>query len=77
MSEQAEKLKQLMEENHISVLEFSNCIGISEQQVIAYCEGAKKLSNPLQRQIEQTFSKPANWLNSEDDADGPNYDLFG
>jgi len=44
----------------------------------------KKISDGLARTIEQTFSKPAMWLDGDfsggDDghsASGPSYDLFG
>ncbi|MFQ3231612.1 hypothetical protein [Reinekea sp.] len=77
MSEQTEKLNQILKENLINTEEFANCMGISEVHAIAYCQGSKKLTSSLQRQIEQTFSKPANWLNSETNSNGPNFDLFG
>lgn len=77
MSEQTEKLNELLKENLINTEEFANCIGISEAHAIAYCQGTKKLTRNLQRQIEQTFSKPANWLSAEADSSGPNFDLFG
>jgi len=77
MSDQVNKLNEILKENLITTEEFANCIGISEKQAIAYCQGSKKISSSLQKQIEQTFSKPVNWLNSEGDAEGPNFDLFG
>jgi plasmid maintenance system antidote protein VapI len=77
VSEQVEKLSQLLNENLVSIEEFANCLGITEQQARAYCEGSKKLSASLQRQIEQTFSKPSNWFTAEAESEGPNFDLFG
>lgn len=77
MSEQVKKLQEILDENLISPVEFAHCLGISEAQAAAYCDGSKALSASLQRQIEQTFSKPANWLNTDADAEGPNFDLFG
>ncbi|MBU2865268.1 hypothetical protein KO489_15550 [Reinekea forsetii] len=77
MTEQVKKLQEILDENMISAIEFAHCLGISEAHAAAYCDGSKKLSATLQRQIEQTFSKPSNWLNTGADAEGPNFDLFG
>ncbi len=77
MSNQVEKLKAILDENAISEEDFANCIGIDVEQSMAYCLGKKKLSKVLARQIEQTFSKPALWIDIDSDDSVPNYDLFG
>jgi len=77
MTTQIEKLNILLSENAISVEEFANCIGLDLKQARALCDGTKKLSKSLARQIEQTFSKPSMWLDTNGSDDGPNYDLFG
>lgn len=76
MSNQQKKLNELLLENAIGVSEFAACMGLTEKTAEAYCDGTKKLTPSLARQIEQTFSKPANWLMIDSDS-GPNYDLFG
>ena len=79
MNKQAEKLTQLLAENAISEEEFANCLGIEYSVAVDLCSGQKRLSKALAKQIEQTFSKPAQWLDVETEIDskGPNYDLFG
>lgn len=74
---QQNKLEQLLNENAISTEELAYCLGIEPRQAEALCQGKKTLTNKLARQIEQTFSKPAYWLDGADDSEGPNYDLFG
>jgi plasmid maintenance system antidote protein VapI len=78
MTKQTVKLELLLTENAISVEEFANCMGIDLSLAEAICQGSKKISKSLARQIEQTFSKPNLWLEIDDDNNGgPNYDLFG
>ena len=77
MSRQTERLQQLLSENALSEEDFAYCLGIEPSQAEALCTGRKKLTVGLARQIEQTFSKPAHWLEAEGDQGGPNYDLFG
>ncbi len=76
MSSQQQKLQELLAENAISEQEFAFCLGIEPTLADAICQGQKKLSGKLARQIEQTFSKPAFWLDDEMES-GPGYDLFG
>ena len=77
MSDQQHKLQQLLSENAISEEELAFCLGIEPDQAQSLCQGRKKLTDKLARQIEQTFSKPAYWLDGGDSESGPNYDLFG
>lgn len=77
MQLQQQKLQQLLNENAISSEDFAYCLGIEPSQAEALCRGKKLLSNRLARQIEQTFSKPAYWLDGSEAGSGPEYDLFG
>lgn len=77
MKTQAAKLQQLLAENAISEEEMAFCLGIEPSLAESLCQGRKALTKKLARQIEQTFSKPAFWLDGEDGDTGPNYDLFG
>ncbi|MEJ2044221.1 MAG: hypothetical protein P8X74_11105 [Reinekea sp.] len=77
MSLQATKLQELLKENAIGEEEFAFCLGIEVTAAEQLCSGKRKLTKKLARQIEQTFSKPNNWLDVEDDSEGPSYDLFG
>lgn len=77
MSLQANKLQELLKENAIGEEEFAFCLGIEVTVAEQLCQGKRKLTAKLARQIEQTFSKPKNWLSVDDDSEGPNYDLFG
>lgn len=77
MNSQHTKLQQLLSENAISEEEFAFCLGIDPGVAESLCQGRKRLSDKLARQIEQTFSKPAYWLDGGDAESGPNYDLFG
>ena len=77
MSLQANKLKEVLSENAIGFEEFAFCLGIEPGFAEQLCQGKRKLTNTLARQIEQTFSKPKNWLDVDGDTEGPNYDLFG
>jgi plasmid maintenance system antidote protein VapI len=79
MDAQVKKLETLLSENALEIEDFANCLGISDKQAEAFCEGKKKLTSALARQIEQTFSKPKFWLDFETvgDEEGPQNDLFG
>ena len=77
MTVQIEKLAALLAENGITVEEFANCMGIPVKEAGALCTGTRKVSATLARQIEQTFSKPSRWLDSDLPDGGPHYDLFG
>lgn len=74
---QSDRLQQLLAENALTEEAFAYCMGIEPEQALALCSGRKKLSATLARQIEQTFSKPVYWLDTDDNAGGPSYDLFG
>ena len=80
MNSQHQKLTQLLDENAISEEDFAYCLGIDPAQAIQLCSGKKALTGKLARQIEQTFSKPAYWLDEgkpSTPAGGPSFDLFG
>lgn len=79
MNEQTAKLEILLSENALDVEDFANCLGITRGDAQLLCDGKKKLSKSLARQIEQTFSKPNLWFDIHEDgeSEGPNYDLFG
>ena len=79
MTTQVEKLTIILNENAIEIEDFANCLGITLTQASDICTGKKTISKSLARQIEQTFSKPDNWLaiDSDNAPGGPNYDLFG
>lgn len=77
MQYQQQKLRELLNENAISAEELAYCLGIEPDQAEALCLGRKALTNRLARQVEQTFSKPAYWLDGDEKTQGPNYDLFG
>lgn len=69
----------LMLENAIGVMELAACLGVDEDKMEAMVgEGAKKkIPDALARQMEQTFSKPAGWLDQGSGDSGISYDLFG
>lgn len=77
MVQQTDRLQQLLSENALTDDAFAYCLGIEPEQATAICNGRKKLTASLARQIEQTFSKPAYWLDSDAAEQGPSYDLFG
>jgi plasmid maintenance system antidote protein VapI len=78
MTKQAEKIETILSENAIGIEEFANCLGIDPTLASSLCSGKKKLTKSLARQIEQTFSKPNQWFDIDEESEqGPNYDLFG
>lgn len=79
MPNQAQKLAIILDENALELIDFANCLGISEARAKALCSGEKPVNASLARQIEQTFFKPFRWLDIEesDDSEGPTNDLFG
>ncbi|EAR09777.1 hypothetical protein [Reinekea blandensis] len=79
MQHQVQKLAIIIDENALEMIDFANCLGISERKAQAICSGEKPLSATLARQIEQTFFKPYRWLDIEesDTSEGPSNDLFG
>lgn len=80
MNAQQQKLTRLLDENAITEEEFAYCLGIDPAQANRLCSGKKALTPKLARQIEQTFSKPAYWLDDSDvtpNNTGPSFDLFG
>ncbi|WP_108127677.1 hypothetical protein [Saccharospirillum mangrovi] len=77
MANHSDRLQQILNENALDEEAFAYCLGIEPAVAEAVCAGRKKLTASLARQIEQTFSKPAYWLDGESDGQGPSYDLFG
>ncbi|MCH8530419.1 MAG: hypothetical protein LAT65_06170 [Saccharospirillum sp.] len=77
MQNQKQKLQQLLAENAIGTEEFAYCLGIEPAQAEALTEGRKKITARLARQIEQTFSKPAHWLDDDVQSSASDHDLFG
>ncbi|MEP4545849.1 MAG: hypothetical protein ABJ000_06670 [Saccharospirillum sp.] len=80
MNSQHQKLTQLLDENAITAEDFAYCLGIEPVQAERLCTGKKALTPKLARQIEQTFSKPAYWLDdtpATTRGTGPSFDLFG
>lgn len=79
MPNQVQKLAIIIDENALELIDFANCLGITEARANAICTGKKAISATLARQIEQSFFKPYRWLDIEesDDAEGPTHDLFG
>lgn len=68
----------LMRENAISILELAACLGLDENKLDAMVgeSPSRQLTDTLARLIEQTFSKPAGWMDSAEDG-GISFDLFG
>lgn len=80
MNSQQQKLTRLLDENAITEEDFAYCLGIEPAQATQLCSGKKALTPKLARQIEQTFSKPAYWLDDSgatSNNTGPSFDLFG
>lgn len=77
MANHSDRLHQILSENALDEEAFAYCLGIEPALAEAVCSGRKKLTASLARQIEQTFSKPAYWLDSDANSEGPSYDLFG
>lgn len=73
----------IMHENALDELGFALCLGIDEDKMLDMLApgSKKKISDGLARAIEQTFSKPAMWLDGGTSdggtSSGPSYDLFG
>jgi hypothetical protein len=68
----------LMRENAIGIMELAACMGLDEAKLAAMVgEGAtRQLSDSAARLMEQTFSKPVGWMDSNEDG-GISFDLFG
>ncbi len=68
----------LMRENAIGIMELAACIGQDEDKLSAMVgdNPSKSLTDSLARLMEQTFSKPAGWMDSAEDG-GISFDLFG
>jgi plasmid maintenance system antidote protein VapI len=45
MDAQVKKLETLLSENALEIEDFANCLGISDKQAEAFCEGKKKSSH--------------------------------
>lgn len=74
---------EIMKENALDEVGLALCLGVDESQLASMLAvGArKKISDSLARQIEQTFSKPAMWMDhgasNQEEGAGPSFDLFG
>ncbi|MHA7878305.1 MAG: hypothetical protein ACX931_00810 [Saccharospirillum sp.] len=77
MHDQTHRLQQILTENAIGAEEFAYCLGLAPDQAEALVEGRRPLTARLARQIEQTFSKPAHWLDGDAQVGTADYDLFG
>ena len=68
----------LMRENAISMMELAACLGLDEKKLEAMIgeKSSRQLTDSLARLMEQTFSKPAGWMDSAEDG-GISFDLFG
>ncbi len=68
----------LMRENAIGIMELATCIGQDEVKLAAMVgdKPTRALTDSIARVMEQTFSKPAGWMDSSEDG-GINFDLFG
>ena len=68
----------LMRENAISMMELAACLGLDEKKLEAMVgeNPSRQLADSLARLMEQTFSKPAGWMDSAEDG-GISFDLFG
>jgi len=68
----------LMRENAISIMELALCMGQDEGKLAAMVgdNPSRSLSDSLARVMEQTFSKPAGWMDNAEDG-GISFDLFG
>lgn len=72
----------IMLENALDEVSFALCLGKDEAQITALMAPSSKkvISDALARLMEQTFSKPNLWMDTEQgDAQNsePSYDLFG
>ena len=67
-----------MRENAIDIMELAACLGVDEHKLDAMIgeKSNRQLTDALARLMEQTFSKPAGWLDSAEDG-GISFDLFG
>lgn len=68
----------LMRENAIDILELAACLGLDENKLETMVgeKPTRQLTDVLARLMEQTFSKPAGWMDSSEDG-GISFDLFG
>lgn len=68
----------LMRENAINIMELAACLGLDEKKLEAMIgeNSSRQLTDALARLMEQTFNKPAGWLDSAEDG-GISFDLFG
>ena len=68
----------LMRENAISLMELAACLGLDENKLDTMVgeSPTRQLTDTLARLMEQTFSKPAGWMDSTEDG-GISFDLFG
>lgn len=73
-----QQAQQLMRENAIGLLELAACLGQDEQKLGTMVgeHATRMLTDTLARLMEQTFSKPAGWMDNTEDG-GISFDLFG
>lgn len=62
MKEQAERIKQLIDELGLTQKKFGEAIGMSPQNIGAYISGRRKLSEGLAARISVTYGVSADWL---------------
>lgn len=70
----------LMHENALDPLGLALCLGLEEDsmQAMLQAAGKKSISEKIARIMEQTFSKPAGWLDCPpEQGAGINFDLLG
>ena len=62
MKEQAERIKQLIDELGLTQKKFGEAIGMSPQNIGAYISGRRKLSEGLAARISVTYGVSSDWL---------------
>lgn len=62
MKEQAERMKQLIDELGLTQKKFGEAIGMSPQNIGAYISGRRKLSEGLAARISVTYGVSADWI---------------
>ena len=68
----------LLLENAIGVEEFANCLAVDIDNMAKRLASEQgKIPDKLARQIEQTFSKPAFWLDAGSSNERVQFDLLG
>jgi len=77
------KAQEIMLENALDIESFAACLGKDAAQIEKMvgdpdtgAAGTKAISDALARVMEQTFSKPNGWMDTEGEG-GASFDLFG